>query len=84
VPSVLFYVVESTCNPGEFVRCQATTPCTLLHRGKQRFATHKRNMVRIYSRTVVRWAACYVIDFTVGWSFGEPQYHRPDGPSFIT
>jgi len=27
-------------------------------------------MAWIYSRTV---APCYVIDFTVGWSFGEPQ-----------
>jgi hypothetical protein len=29
----------------------------------------KRNMVTIHNRTV----ACYVIEFTVGWSYGEQQ-----------
>jgi hypothetical protein len=32
----------------------------------------RRNMVRIYNKTVARWHS-YVIDFTVGWSFGEQQ-----------
>jgi hypothetical protein len=29
-------------------------------------------MVRIYNKTTARWHS-YVIDFTVGWSFGEQQ-----------
>ena len=32
----------------------------------------KCTMARIYNKTVVRWHS-NVIDFTVGWSFGEPQ-----------
>ena len=32
----------------------------------------KRNMLRIYNKTVLRWHS-YVIDFYAGWSFGEVQ-----------
>jgi hypothetical protein len=36
----------------------------------------RRNMVRIYNKTTARWHS-YVIDFTVGWSFGEQQDRFP-------